>query len=108
MVNSASHGDYSEKQITGLDTNNSGAVTASLYINGNKTIGIYVHAATGTHGTHVLTVQVSADDINWFDSSNTITGIGYVEADTIAQYVRVKVTTPESATSTCDLYITSK
>ena len=108
MVASASHSDYSELQISGIDTDNNGAVTSSLYINGNKTVGVYVTAVTGSHATHVLTVQVSADDSNWFDSSSTVTGIGFVEFDTIAQHVRAKVTTAEGSASTVDLFLTSK
>ena len=108
MVSSASHSDYIEKEITGFDTNSSGAVSASLYINGNKTIGVYVIAASGSHSYHIITIQISPNNSDWFDSTDTVTGIGYKEVDTIAQYIRVKVTTAESATSTCDIFIASK
>ena len=108
MVSSASHSDYSEKEIAGFNTNDSGAVSDSLYINGNKTIGIYVIAATGAHSNHIITIQISPNDSDWFDSADTVTGLGYKEVDTIAQYIRVKVTTVESATSTCDIFIASK
>jgi len=108
MVSSSSHGDYSEKQITGLDSNNLGDVCDHLYINGNKAVGIYISAASGSHTTHVITLQISPDGITWHDSAHIVTGIGYKEADTIAQYIRLKVTTAEGSPSTCDAYITSK
>ena len=108
MVNSASHSDYSEKDVNGFDTDIVNATSGSLYINGNKTVGVYVHAATGAHATHVITVQISANNIDWFDSTSTITGTGFVEFDTIAQYVRIKVTIAEGAVSTCNIKIASK
>lgn len=110
MVNSASHSDYSEKEIEGFDTDDNGAVTDSLYINGNKTVGIYVSSSTGNHASHVITAQVSSNGTDWYDTSptQTVTGIGYIEFDTIAQNVRCKVTTAEGSTSTCNVTIASK
>lgn len=110
MVNSASHSDYSEKEIEAFDTDDNGAVTDSLYINGNKTVGIYVSANTGSHATHVITTQVSSNGSDWYDTSpaQDVTGIGYIEFDTIAQNVRCKVKTVEGSTSTCNITIASK
>ena len=108
MVASASHSDYSEKDIAGFDANVVNATSASLYINGNKTVGVYVHAVTGTHGTHIITIQISANNTDWFNSTSTVTGTGFVEFDTIAQYVRIKATTAEGAASTCNIKIASK
>ena len=110
MVASASHGDYSEKEHLAFDTDNSGAVTDTLYINGNRTVGVYVHADTGANTTHVITMEVSANGTDFFTTNPTvtITGLGYEEFDTIAQHVRGKVTTPEGGTSTVNVTLTSK
>ena len=108
MVSSVSSGSLSDKDISGFDSNVLNGTSGSLYINGNSLVGIYVVDATGAHTTHVLTAQISTDDANWFTTSNTVTGEGYVEFTTASQYVRVKLTTAEGGTSTCDISITSK
>ena len=49
-----------------------------------------------------------SNDSDFFPSGSTITGIDFVEFDTIAQFIRVKVTTPEGVASTCNVKIASK
>ena len=92
-----------------LDTNVGDGVSASIDMRDTHKLGVAVVAKTGTHGTHVITVQESPNDTDWFDSSSTITGVGIVEdIEVDMRYARVKVTTPESATSTCDVYMQAK
>lgn len=108
MFNSSSHSDYSERTATAVNTNVLDTVTQSLYINGNRGIGLHIYADSGTHASHVVTVQVSANDTDWTDTTLSIMGVGSVEGETTAQYIRAKVTTAEGANSTVNIYLTSK
>jgi len=107
MFYSASHSDGSSLESEALDSN-SNSTTDSLYINGNTSIGMYVYANSGTNTTHVITIQISMNGSDWQDSSYTVTGAGFVEGTTSAQYIRGKVTTAQGALSTCDIHIASK
>ena len=70
-------------------------------------VSIDVKADTGAHANHIVTLQVSFNGTDWFDTSNTITGVGRkTNVLCIAPYVRAKVTTVESGSSTIDLTIT--
>ena len=108
MVMSSSHSDYSERIVLAVDTNVVDKVTPSLYINGNRSIGVHVYSDTGAHANHIITIQISANDTDWEDTVLTVTGTGFKEGETTAQYIRAKVTTAESAASTSDIYLTSK
>lgn len=94
---------------TGADTNSTSTVTTSHDTLETSTFFCEVRAASGTHATHVVTVQCSSDDSNWEDMATTITGTGTATVtDVGARYVRAKVTTAEGAASTCDIYTTAK
>ena len=108
MVMSSSHSDYSEKSASGVDTNVNNTVTDSLYINGNRSIGVYVDDGSGAHTSHIVTIQVSANETDWHDTALTVTGLGFKEGETTAQYIRAKVTTAEGGASTSDIHLTSK
>ena len=100
---------FSELKETGLNTNNNGAVTASLDIHDNASIAFEIQAASGTHGTHVIMLQCSLDDSSWLNTSTTITGVGVKNNIAITtQYVRLKVTTVEGGASTVDIIIQGK
>ena len=101
--------DITELAVTGVDANAS-TTTASLEIDGKKDLVFQVLANTGTHGTHVITLQCSLDDSNWTDISGaTLTGVGVKGGVTAnSQFVRLKVTTVESATSTVDIIVQAK
>ena len=108
MVSSYSRGDYSELELEGLDADSLGAVTAPLYINGNKAVGMYMHSSSGSHDNHVITAEISSDGDNYFPTENSVTGIDYVEFETTSQWVRAKVTTTEGVESVCNIKLTSK
>lgn len=94
---------------TGLNAN---ATTLSNSLDiGNAALVIFqVLANSGSHSTHVLTLQCSVDDTNWNDVSGaTLTGVGVNGEITVAsQYVRLKVTTNEGGASTVDIIIQAK
>jgi len=108
MFTSASHGSFGSLESEGLNTNSTSSVTDSMYINGNQTLGVYVYADTGTHAAHIVTIQISMNDIDWIDTPYSVTGAGYKEGTTVAQYMRAKVTTAEGSNSTCNVHIASK
>ena len=98
-----------EVENTGVNANTTTLGTA-LALNEAKHVGIYIKANTGSNTTHVVTLQVSADDgTTWYDTNHTITGIGNIhDALCIATHVRFKVTTLQGATSTVDITIIAK
>ena len=108
MFLSASHSDGSTLATPAMNTNSVGTATNSMYVNGNIKIGLYVYADTGAHANHIMTLQISMDGTNWQDTALTVTGVGFIEGTTVSEYIRAKVTTAESAASTCDVHISSK
>ncbi|MBL4820131.1 MAG: hypothetical protein JKY98_03935 [Gammaproteobacteria bacterium] len=99
---------YNKQVDTGLDSDAS-SVSTALVMEGAKLAAFFVVANTGTHATHVITMQVSPDGTNWFDTSHTITGVGNLHnIGCAAEQIRCKVTTLEGATSTVDITIIIK
>lgn len=85
------------------------STTTSIEMGDASLAALYVVANTGTHATHVTTLQVSPDGTNWFDTSHTITGVGNLHNISCAAYeIRAKVTTHEGATSTVDITVLIK
>jgi len=94
---------------TGKDSNSTSTTTLALDISTCKYVSWNVQAATGTHGTHIITLQCSVDSSSWANTSSTLTGLGTQDNIQITtQFVRLKVTTAESATSTVDVVIQAK
>lgn len=99
---------FSEHTESGIDADTN-SVSSSLEITENDWICYNVLDGSGTHSTHVVTLQCSANNIDWYDTASTITGLGIVDNVQIgARYVRLKVTTVEGATSTIDILIQAK
>ena len=88
-----------------LDANAS-SVTTALKTNSARYVSLFVLADTGAHTTHVITIQISGDGVNWEDTSNTVTGVGSkINVLCVAGFVRAKVTTPEGGASTVDVTV---
>ncbi|MEE9304394.1 MAG: hypothetical protein V3U84_11525 [Thiotrichaceae bacterium] len=87
---------------------NASSTTASLDINGNDAVGLFVSAVSGTNTTHIITLQESVDDSTFFDSSLFVNQLGSVEGTVTTEFVRAKVTTVEGAASTVTVSISSK
>ena len=101
--------NFHELKQTGLDANAT-TTTNSLDISGATLVIFQVLGISGSHATHVLTLQHSVDDSNWNDVSGaTVTGEG-VKSDVtvVAHFVRLKVTTLEGGVSTVDIIIQAK
>lgn len=93
-----------------VDTNdNSSNFTTTVNIKDATSISLQVVGATGTHATHVITLQTSNDGSNFVDSSSTVTGEGILENVAVsAAYARGSVTTAEGAASTSNVILVAK
>ena len=98
-----------EKTETGLNANSLGAVTTAIELDEDEHLGIFILDNSGTHATHVITIQASPDNTNWFDTSYTLTGTGFLNNTTIiTRYIRAKVTTAEGAASVINVCVVGK
>lgn len=85
------------------------SVTAALDISGQSDVFLEVVGVTGTHATHVVTMQTSSDGTVWNDTAVTITGEGIVQTTVVtARFVRSKVTTDEGSAATANITIQAK
>ena len=99
---------FSELKQTGLDANAT-TTSTSLDVQDNENVAFSIVAATGTHATHVVTLQCSLDDSAWQDTTTTQAGVGVKDNVPITtKFVRLKVTTDEGGTSTIDIIIQGK
>jgi len=102
---------YKEQTTTALDANDTNSVTESFDIKDNFNVAWSVLEKTGSHSTHVLTLQRSTDNVNWDNTSSTIiAGTTYTVkfGSALVRYARIKVTTAEGAVSTVDIVINAK
>lgn len=100
---------FDEVITLGMNTNSSGALTSSLDVREATLIALLVVGKTGTHASHIITLQSSPNDTDWFDMTDTLTGDGVLhDVSCACKFIRAKVTTPEGGTSTCDVYIQIK
>ena len=105
----SSNNEHSELGIsTNFDCNEITSTTQSISIGDLLNIGLFIHSNSGTNTTHEITIQISVDDVNWFDTSLSVTGLGYIEGTTVAAYIRAKATVVEGQASTVDLELISK
>ena len=91
---------------TGIDSN---ALTAGTAMSTHDAtyVSMDVKGISGAHSNHIVTLQMSFNNVDWVNTANTITGEGSkTNILCIAPYVRGKVTTVESVASTVDLTIT--
>ena len=102
-------GDDDEVKSSNVDANTA-ATTDSISVSSHGIVGLYVAAVSGTHATHITTLQASPDDgVTWFDTSHTITGVGAVfNIICSATDVRAKITTLEGSASVVDVHIVTK
>ena len=102
---------YTDQKPTSLNANSLNSVTPRLDIKEKTGLAWSVLEKTGSHSTHVLTIQRSTDNINWDNTSSKITaGTPYqIKTATVnVRYVRVKVTTAEGSASTVEVVINAK
>jgi len=98
--------DKTELNLT-LDTNVL-ASTIPLEL-GGKLVGVYVNPLSGTHDNHKLMLQVSGNGVDFYDTSASLTGCGAMPDQWFsANYVRLKITTPEGSESKVTINIIAK
>lgn len=101
-------GTFASSATAGADANSTSTVTTALTCSKASRVGVQVVGATGTHGTHVVTLQGSVDGANFASLGVTVTGEGIAEVAAAVSSVRAKVTTAEGATSTVDITVYCK
>ena len=85
-------------KTTAVDANAS-SVTAAFNKEGFSNITMFIIPESGTHATHVITLQDSTDGINWVDTTYTVTGDGNFKKKLCTKkYIRAKVTIMEGST----------
>jgi len=92
----------------GADVNDTATVTTALDCSEARRVGVQVTGATGTHATHVVELQVSVDDTNYYAISTEVTGEGVAEVETAATKVRAKVKTAEGTAATANIVVYAK
>jgi len=100
--------EYDDVAETGVDANAT-STTEPVEVGANSLMGMYVKAASGTHATHIVTLQISPDGTNWFDTTHTITGTGDLhDIRCVAVEARVIVSTVEGGASTIDINLITR
>ena len=101
---------FSELTEDGLNANSTATVSSALDVSDNKNVSFTVKAASGTHATHIITLQSALETSgDWITTASTLTGIGAVDnIQTTMKFVRLKVTTAEGAASTVNIIIQAK
>ncbi len=99
---------FSDQTDTGVDANAT-STTTPLDVSEGHDLVAEIRAASGTHATHVTTIQCSLDNSSWTDTAYTKTGTGVIDAMEIhSKWVRAKITTNEGGASTVDIQIQAK
>ncbi len=93
----------------GLNANSTETESSSFEVKAYTNVAMFVIGLTGAHKNHVVTVQVSPDNKNWFDSTKMVQGIGFVDYENYpARFIRAKVTKVEGRTSTINITFYAK
>ncbi len=87
---------------------NAATSTVALELDAVRNVFLSVEDVSGTHATHIVTLQMSADGTTWHNSTLTVTGLGFVEGTINARFVRATVTTLEGGAGVVDLIINAK
>ncbi len=88
---------------TSVDCNTNANGTA-LKSDGARYASLLIKEVSGTHATHVITIQVSENGTDWQSTSHTITGDGILEGVlVIGKFIRSRVTTVEGGASVSDI-----
>lgn len=92
---------------TTLDANTLDAVTPdTICMEGCSVFTLFVAAdGAGTHATHQVTLEVSPDGSDWFQTSHAITGLGMVTATLTGSEARAKTTIVEGSPSSVKVTI---
>ena len=98
---------YFEGKELNFDANAAGS-TEPISSTESGRATLYVAPNTGTHDNHVFALQASPEFGAGFVTVDTITGIGEITANVVADSWRAKLITLEGAASTVDIFIWGK
>ena len=91
-----------------IDANQIG-YTNSLELNDQRLIGFYVNNETGSHNNHQLILQVSSNNSDFYDTSASLIGCGAMPDQWYsANFIRLKIATPEGGASKINIQIIAK
>ncbi len=93
-----SRGNFVNEEYT-LQTDQSNKVTRGIRIAGVRDIFFNVTAVDGDHNNHVVGLQCSPDNTNWYNTAATVLGLGMTQISINSAFVRLKVITIEGARS---------
>ena len=83
--------------------------TDVMDIDGASGLGVYVSAISGAHDVHEVTVYISPNGDDWFETDYAITGIGNLHKITcVSMFAKCKITTAEGAPSTVKINMISR
>ena len=100
--------NISQLEQSDIDANTEG-VTESLPLDDQRLIGFYVNPESGSHNNHILILQVSGNDIDFYDTPAALTGCGAMPDQWYsANYIRLKIATPEGGASKININIIAK
>ena len=85
--------DYQTQADAAIAADSTSTVGGVLTLYGAKRVALQVDLDSGSVGSLVTTIQVSADNVTYHNSAGTVTGEGIVEIDTGFAYARAAVTT---------------
>jgi hypothetical protein len=91
----------------GLDANTN-AVSGAVYAVGAKAIVLQVVPISGAHANHVTKLQGSLNNVDFVDTTSSVTKDGAVTlSDPDFVYYRAKITTVEGAASSVDTFVST-
>jgi len=100
--------NIAELEQKDFDTNTNES-TDLLKLDNQRLVGFYINPESGTHNNHILMLQVSSNGVDFYDTSASLTGCGAMPDQWFsANYVRLKITTPEGSESKVTINIIAK
>jgi len=92
-----------------VDANSLASVTESIDLELCREVFFTVEDSSGAHTTHVLTLQMSADNTNWHNhGSAAVTGLGFSSGTVGSRWCRIKVTTVEGGAGAVNIRINAR
>ena len=100
---------FSELITRNFNANSTSSFTDSLDTRENTLICFGTKSVSGTHSSHVLTLQHSLDNATWEDTAYTLTGGGIKDGiQTAVRWHRVRCSTAKGVASLMDVTIQAK
>jgi hypothetical protein len=99
---------FTHQYTAAVDSNVVSTVGAALELDVSRDCILSAVAVSGTHAAHVIKLQLSTNATTWYDTTISLTGVGFVQGTINSRYARFKVTTAEGAASVVNVSIQAK